>query len=109
MARFFGKVTTINAEYYTIEDILLKRYGSSIDYILNKDIDLGFENIKIAIKKEQEEKLWDLYIAKSILADKNYPEWETVLKDSKKAVRESKPKTNDFKKKVETARKIFKK
>ncbi len=33
----------------------------------------------------------------------------TVVKDSKKAVTESKPKTNDFKKKVETARKIFKK
>lgn len=110
MANVFGKARSIELERYNLEDILLKRYGSSIDYILNKDIDLAFSNVQVAIEKEQEEKLWDLYVAKSILADKNYPDWETVLKGTKEPKKETKIKeTENAKEIIEKAIKMFKK
>lgn len=109
MAKFYGKARAVEQEYYLIEDILLNRYGDGIHYILNKDSDIGFKSLKIAIEKQQENKLWDIYVARSIFADSSYPDWATVLKDSKKMSENVKTKNNiEVKKTVQTAIKMFK-
>ncbi len=113
MECFFAKVKAITGNEYELEDLLLCRYGSNIDYLLNKDLEAGFEMLKVAIEKTHEEKLWDIYVAKSIMAGENYPTFEQVLKDSKKIAKEKTTKNQyikaeDTKKTIEKAVKIFK-
>lgn len=57
-------------------DLLLHRYGN-VDYILQMDIEDGFELIVEAYKQTQEDKLWELYLVdKPNFTEETYMDWE---------------------------------
>ncbi|MBU5485960.1 hypothetical protein KQI86_16690 [Clostridium sp. MSJ-11] len=58
----------------------MKRY-SNIEYILNMDIEEGIELIKTAFKNDTKDKLYQMYIVKSIFMSKdNYISFDDYFK-----------------------------
>lgn len=59
MENFFTICSSINQ--IEAKELLFRRY-SNIEYILNMDIDSGYEFVIEAYKKENEDTLWQMYL-----------------------------------------------
>lgn len=82
MESFFYECSQVIDNHIEILDALLHRY-SNIEYIMNMDTTLGLKMITKCFEKENESMLWDLYVARSIVATEKMPSFQEWLDKSR--------------------------
>ena len=85
MERFFYQVGIFGEKPEEIIDLLLHRYGGNIDFVLKLPPEDAVSIVNTAILKQAEDRLWQLYTIKSLFAGKDYPAFEDVMKQARKA------------------------
>jgi hypothetical protein len=80
---FYQVCSIIGEDLEEILDLLLSRYSGNIDYVLSLELDAAVRLIKKAKEKSVEEQIWDLYVSKSILAGKDMPSFDEIMKKAK--------------------------